>query len=62
MIKNRHIIHMLTEVGKYWCVGAVEPTPSKSTDKWRKVTCKNCIRYRRMLEEGNRMIGGYDGK
>ena len=27
MIKNSHIIHMLTEVGRYWCVGAVDPTP-----------------------------------
>jgi len=53
-IKNPHIIHKLvfnkewltmdTTEYKYKCIRAVHPTYEKSTHRWVKVTCKNCLR------------------
>ena len=45
-MKNAHIIHML-KGRRYLCIGACGTTKEKSTKDWKKVTCKNCLRYKK---------------
>jgi DNA-directed RNA polymerase subunit RPC12/RpoP len=53
-MKNPHIIHKVFledyYYGKpkfrYFCIRCVDPTPAKSSQTWKKVTCKNCLKRR----------------
>jgi len=44
-VKNPKTIHYLRG-NRYLCNRACSTTPSKSTKKWSKVTCMNCLNRR----------------
>lgn len=52
-IKNPHIIHFVRNK-KYLCIGALHPTPEKSTRFKDKVKCKRCKHILKMENKNGR--------
>lgn len=42
--------HFIDKKGKYYCATDIEPVSNKTTTDWDKVTCKNCLRWKRLFK------------